>query len=71
MKLSTARPLLNTYEDNLNISSSSLEGEMFKYNATKEMGCNPLMYPNIIKLINFLIHNSCIVVLDETEASVL
>ena len=26
---------------------------MFKKNATKEMGFNPLMYPNIMKLIRF------------------
>ena len=38
INFSTARPLLNTYEDILNISRSELEGEMFKYNATKEMG---------------------------------
>ena len=38
MNFSAARPLLNTYEDILNISSSEQEGEMFKYNATKEMG---------------------------------
>ena len=50
MNLSTARPLLNTYEDILNISSSELEGEMLKYNATKDMGFNPLMYPKIMKL---------------------
>ena len=38
----TARPLLNTFKI-LNISSSELEGETFKYNATKEMGSDPSM----------------------------
>ena len=54
MNFSTAMPLLNTYGDILNISSSELEREMFKYNATKEMGFYLLMNPKIMKLIIFI-----------------
>ena len=43
MNFITARPLLNTYEDILNISSSELEGEMFKYFDTKDMYPNSLI----------------------------
>ena len=54
MNFQSAMPLLfNTYGDILKLSNSELEGEMFKYNATKEIGFNPLMYPNIMKLITF------------------
>ena len=56
MNFQSAMPLLfNTYGDILKLGNSELEGEMFKYNATKvkEIGFNPLMYPNIMKLITF------------------